>query len=423
VMVKRLLKYNKKAFDFKKKLITYADLLLSLGVNLKKGEYCLIQALTVHRELALACAEAAYKKGASYVHILYLDELLDSLRLKFASRENLTYFSSTLIKAYEEVLENQGVFLSFTGREDLTTYENIDPERSNALLLARAEKLGFFYEKVRANALKWCVAASATIGLAAKLFPKLRPEKATVALWEEFFTICRINTPDPALSWQEHLDRLNSITQRLNALKIRELEFKGKHLDLKIGLSEQARWKGGESFSEKGEKFLPNIPTEEVFTVPDFHRVNGWVECSRPLVYRNFYVEKIRLEFKDGTLIKIGGSKGIENLRKYIFASPENNRLGEVALVESTSPIFKSGHVFHNLLYDENAASHIAFGGAYPECFEGIEKYGTEEMDKLGFNQSKIHIDLMIGSPDVTVKAYSATGREILLTREGRFII
>ncbi|MBN1797783.1 MAG: aminopeptidase [Spirochaetales bacterium] len=408
---------------FNQKLKAYADLLLSLGVNLQQGEYCLIQALTVHRELALTCAEQAYKKGASYVHVIYLDELLDCIRLEHAEFLSLDYFSSSVINAYEEVLENNGVFLSFAGRERIGEYENIDPERSNKMLLARAENLAFFHDKVSTNALKWCVAASATAGTAQKIFPRLPVKQAVRTLWEEYFLICRINTSDPFKTWREHIDRLNSIKLKLNRLKISELSFKGPQIDLTIGISNQARWQGGESYCQNGQVFVPNIPTEEVFTVPDFRRVNGWVECSRPLVYRNIYIEKIRLEFTNGMLSDISGSRGIDTLKHYIFSRPENRLLGEVALVESTSPVFLSGYVFHNLLYDENAASHIAFGSAFSECFKGIEQLDAEQKNEAGFNVSKIHVDVMIGSPEVSVSARLSSGKTVPLIENGEFVI
>ncbi|MEJ2663046.1 MAG: aminopeptidase, partial [Spirochaetia bacterium] len=193
--------------------------------------------------------------------------------------------------------------------------------------------------------------------------------------------------------------------------------------DLRIGLAPQARWQGGQSLCRTGDYFVPNIPTEEVFSAPDFHRVNGWVECSRPLVYRNFYINRIRLEFTEGKLTQITGSRGIEELKAYLSAAPENMRLGEVALVESSSPVYTSGHIFHNLLYDENAASHIAFGSAYSECFSGIERYGTGEKERAGFNMSKIHIDLLIGSPQLDVSARLSSGEIIPVIRKGVFVI
>jgi len=408
---------------FNDKLTAYADLLLSLGVNIKPGEHCLIQAFTVHRELALACARAAYAKGAAYVHILYMDEQLESIRLEFASDAGLVYFPGSVIKAYEEVIERNGVFLSLTGRENLKVYENIDTGRSNAMLLARAESLYFFHEKVRSNGIRWCVAASATAATARKIFPRLSKEQAVQKLWHEYFAICRINTPDPISAWRDHLNKLDRIKQKLNNLGITELIFQGPHADLRIGLAPQARWQGGQSLCRTGDYFVPNIPTEEVFSAPDFHRVNGWVECSRPLVYRNFYINRIRLEFTEGKLTQITGSRGIEELKAYLSAAPENMRLGEVALVESSSPVYTSGHIFHNLLYDENAASHIAFGSAYSECFSGIERYGTGEKERAGFNMSKIHIDLLIGSPQLDVSARLSSGEVIPVIRKGAFVI
>jgi aminopeptidase len=408
---------------FKKKLAAYADLLLTLGVNLKRGAYCLIQALTVHRELALACAEQAYKKGARYVHILYLDELLDALRLEYADFSSLDYLPRSVVRAYEEVLENKGVFLSFTGRERIAEYDNTDPERSNKMLLARAENLSFFHDQVSTNGLKWCVAASATEGTAQKIFPQLPLKQAVQKLWEEYFLICRIDTSNPLTTWRCHIDKLNALKRKLNQFHIKELIFKGPQIDLTIGLSCEARWQGGESYCKNGEVFVPNIPTEEVFTAPYFHKVNGWVEGSRPLVYRNLYVEKIRLEFQNGTLVNISGSQGIEQLKHYLFSKPENTLLGEVALVESTSPVYASGHVFHNLLYDENAASHIAFGSAFSECLNGAEQLDAEQKKELGFNTSKIHVDIMIGSPKVNIAARLSSGKTVPLIEKGEFVI
>jgi aminopeptidase len=407
---------------FKENLAAYADLLLTIGLNIKSGEHCLIQAFTVHRELALACARAAYAKGAAYVNILYLDEQLDAIRLEHAPESCLDYFPPSIIKAYEEIILRGGVFLSLTGRENLNADETTDARRGNRLLLARAENLYFFHEKVRSNALRWCVAASATAAAAKKMFSRVGTARAVQNLWDVIFDICRVTTADPTAAWRVHLDKLDRIKRTLNGLKIRELLYKGPHAELRIGLAPQARWQGGESLCKNGERFVANIPTEEVFSAPDFHKVNGWVECSRPLVYRNFFIEQIRLEFKDGILTRISGSRGIKELEAYLFAKDENRRLGEVALVESSSPVYKSGHVFHNLLYDENAASHIAFGSAFTECFEGIESYNAGQKEQAGFNTSKIHIDLLIGSPELEVSARLSSGRIVPLLSGGEFV-
>lgn len=406
---------------FKEKLAVYAELLFTVGLNIKPGEHCLIQAFTVHRELALACARAAYAKGAAYVNILYLDEQLDTIRLERAPESSLDYFPPGMIKAYEEIILRKGVFLSLTGRENLAADEITDARRSNKMLLARAENLYFFHEKVRSNAIRWCVAASATAATAKKMFPRVGTAQAVQNLWDAIFDICRINTADPPAAWRGHLDKLDRIKQTLNALEIRELLYKGPHADLRIGLAPQARWQGGESLCKTGERFVANIPTEEVFSAPDFHSVDGWVECSRPLVYRNFFIERIRLEFKDGILTEISGSRGIRELEAFLFAKAENRRLGEVALVESSSPVYKSGHVFHNLLYDENAASHIAFGSAFTECFDGIENYSEEQKEQAGFNTGKIHIDLLIGSPELEVSVRLSSGRIVPLLSGGVF--
>jgi aminopeptidase len=406
---------------FQEHLNAYAECLLELGVALRPGQHVLVSALTVHRDLVLALTEAAYRRGASFVTILYQDEIASRLQLELGNEEAVTFLPKSVRAAYEEVIERNGAFISLSGRENLAAFRGVDADRQSRSLLARTAQLDFFYQKIYTNRLKWCVAASATPGAAAAVFPGLTPERALASLWDAIFTICRIHDPDPVQAWRTQLEILENRKRRLDQMEIREMALRSPTCRLDLRLDARARWQGGWSATPEGEKFLPNLPTEEVFTVPDYRSLEGRFTATRPLTYKNLHIENLSLEFRKGELVNVDGDREAGELRRILQADPTHRRAGEIALVSSSSAVARSGLVFHDLLYDENAQSHLAVGSGYSECLSGVKEMSPAEREKAGFNTSALHIDVMFGSPELIVTARTQGGTAVTVMDHGLF--
>ncbi len=400
----------------------YADLILKRGIHLRKDEYVLIVAEAEHRKLVLALAEGAYRIGASYVNVIYTDERIARSRLDYSSADNLSIVPEGKIAELKNLVKIKGCYIRLTGSEDPSILNGIDSKRSSAVISAKRKKLDFFSIAVTENRLKWCVAGAATEGLAGEIFPDVRGGNVKERLWKEIFGICRIHEKDVNKAWDKHVERLKRFADRLNTLKVKKLHYRGPGTDLTVGLHKDAIWEGGGSETEWGECFMPNIPTEEVFTAPDYRTVTGVVQGTRPLFFNDsILIMDIRMEFKDGKLVGLDGSDGIESLREVLKLDAGAKRLGEVALVEKTSPVFTSGLIYYDTLYDENAASHIALGTAYPECIRNGNGLSNTEKDRVGLNRSKVHIDIMIGSPEVSIDAELYNGGTESIMKDGLF--
>jgi aminopeptidase len=406
---------------FQERLAAYAGCILELGVALRRDQHLLVVALTEHRGLALALAEAAYRRGASFVNILYQDELALKLQLELGGEEAVTFVPKSVRAAYEETIEKNGAFIAISGREDLTAFNQVDPDRQGRSLLARAAQLDFFYQHIYTNRLKWCVAASATAGAARAVFPGQEPARALAGLWNAIFSICRIDERDPLAAWERHLERLAERRRRLDSLGLRELCFMSPTCDFTLRLDPRARWQGGWSVTPDGERFLPNLPTEEVFTVPDCRSLEGRFATTRPLTYKNIHIENVSLAFRKGELVAVEGGSGVEEFRRILGSDPSFRRPGEIALVDADSAVARSGLVFHDLLYDENAQSHVAVGSGYTECLAGVREMSPEERERAGFNTSSLHIDIMFGSSELSVTGRGADGKQVTIMRAGRF--
>ena len=205
-------------------------------------------------------------------------------------------------------------------------------------------------------------------------------------------------------------------------MRLSELHFKSPTCDLSLGLSTHARWRGGFSLTPGGRSFLANMPTEEVFTVPDWRSLDGRFTATRPLTYKNIYVPEVSFGFRSGKLVSVEGGAGVKALEDILRSDPAHGRAGEIALVAADSAVARTGLVFHDLLYDENAACHLALGSGYADCLEGIEGMSREEREAAGFNTASVHIDFMFGSPEISVTGRDADGRERPIMRDGRFV-
>jgi aminopeptidase len=406
----------------------YAALAIRVGLNLREGQRLLIvgplasggvslEAAPFVRELAVA----AYDAGASMVEAIWGDEPLQRARFRHAPRDSFGLFSRWLPRALEEHAEAGDAVLSVYAN-DPDSLKTEDREAIGLAQQATARAVHPFRERIGRNDTNWSVVAAAAAGWAAKVFPDAAPADAVASLWQVIGRLCRLDQPDPVAAWQAHLDRLARRRDLLNARHYSTLRYQGPGTDLTIGLPERHVWVSGQSTSRNGILFAPNIPTEEMFTLPHKDRVDGVVSSSKPLSYGGTVIEDFRLEFVGGAVVDVQARTGAEVLRQLVATDPGAARLGEVALVPHSSPISQSGVLFFNTLFDENAASHVALGAAYKFTMAGGEDMAFEAFEAAGGNRSAAHVDFMIGSAELDIDGVRSSGDSEPLMRQGEWV-
>ena len=407
----------------------YADLLVRIGLNVQPGQRVRVRAELGHRAFAQMVARAAYRAGAAYVHMEWIDPVLDLIRLEDGPAEGLGVAPAYEIARHQEMLDDNWAVLSLVGTEFPNLFDHVDPERMRQMQVARSQALRMWGEAVSNSRVAWCVAGVPNPAWAAKVLPHLDPESALRQLWETVLTVCRLDEADPVAAWTAHETVLNRVIDALHREKVRSVRFFDPapgpdglpSTDLTVGLTDDPAWVGASSVSPLGVSFLPNIPTEEVFSTPHNQRTNGWVRVSKPAFPMDREVTGMWVRFQDGEVVDFAAQSGQEGLDSF-FQIPGARRLGEVALVDVRSPINRSKLLFYNILFDENAVCHIAFGRAYAAGVAGGEQMSSEDLAALGVNDSPVHMDVMIGTDTMRVTGLGADGREVVIMQDGQFV-
>lgn len=408
--------------DFRQKLETYANLLIEYGVNVQEGQIVNITGELIHRELIALLCKAAYRRGAKHVNVDFIDPLLIRTRIEnTTNEESLSYVPKYVTAKFNEFVDEGAAVLRIIGSEYPEALSDLDPKKNNIIGSSYWKALkNYFNEGVGKSKVQWTAAAAATPRWAKKIFPEMDEEQAYWALWEQIFKICRADQPDCQALWKKHNTALKERGRYLTGLKIKELHFTGPDTDLRVFLNEKALFVGGGSKGPQAE-FEPNIPTEECFTTPERNLTIGKVKVTRPVLVNGKLVKGLRLEFKGGRLVHFDAEEGKENFAKYIDTDEGARYLGEVALVGTDSPIFQSGRIFEEILYDENAACHIALGFAYSFCLDGGKTMTPEELTSIGCNVSNVHVDMMISNEHVDVDAITHSGKRVKLIHKGKW--
>jgi aminopeptidase len=396
----------------------YAQLIVRSGIGVAPGQELLMTAPVDAIPLVRLITEHAYKAGASLVTTIYGDDAATLARFKHAPDESFDKATGWLFEGMANAFRAGSARLAIIG-EDPSLLAGQDSDKVARANRARSKAYRPALELITSHAINWCVAAAATPAWARSVFPDKAPDAALEALWKAIFTCSRADTPDPVKAWVEHSRYLRQRTDFLNARRYAALRYKGPGTDLTIGLVDGHVWKGGASVSKNGITSNANIPTEEVFTMPHRDRVDGTVVSTKPLSYQGTFIEGIKVRFEKGRIVDAHADKGADVFSKMISTDEGAARLGEVALVPHSSPIAKSGIVFNNTLFDENAASHIAVGQSYTDTMATGSSLGKDALVQAGANQSLIHVDWMIGSSRLDIDGVRADGSTEPLMRQG----
>jgi aminopeptidase len=365
-------------------------------------------------------AICAYQTGARLVEAFYEDEQLLLTRFRRAPRDSLgDEFTWPWDTAYQYAQHGDAVLRIIATDPDLL--QGQDPELVQAYNLARGKALRSFNLEVTRNNLNWLIAGCTSASWAAKVFPHLPPDQREDQLWQAIFDTCRITQPDPIAAWQQHIQHLAQRRAYLTQKQYAALHYTAPGTDLTVGLPRNHIWMGGSVQTLRGISFIPNLPTEEVFTVPHKEQIRGTVTASKPLSYNGALIEGFSITFDGGRVVDVQAQSGEAVLRNMIATDEGAASLGEVALVPYSSPISQSGLLFFNTLFDENAACHIALGRGLRFCLQNGSTLSEKELSAQGINDSLIHVDFMIGSDQLNIDGITADGQREPLLRGGEW--
>ncbi len=406
---------------FEQQLHKYADLLIKVGVNLQPGQILYLESPLEAAEFARIIVRKAYQAGAKYVQVAWDDEAVTLARFESGPDESFTYYPQWNATMMEQLAEAGGALLNIrVSNPDL--FKGIDPAKvssaSKTAAMARQKFLGY----VRTNKISWCLANVPTQAWADKVFTDIPEEQRLEAMWETVFRMNRIDREDPVMSWKEHSNKLSNLSSELNTKRYKKLHYKAPGTDLTVELIDGHVWIGGGSLNESGVFFVPNMPTEEVFTMPRRLGTSGTVSSTMPLNHNGTLIDEFTLTFEDGRITDFTAKVGYDALKALLDTDDGARYLGEVALVADDTPISNLNRIFFNTGIDENASCHFAIGSAYPFNIEGGTKLSKEELVARGANVSITHVDFMIGSTELDIDGELEDGTSEPLFRKGNWV-
>lgn len=383
------------------------------GANVQPGQIVGVTSYIGKEEMTRAVTRAAYRRGAKYVDVLYWDTWLKRERIELADDETLDYVPPWLAQRLLWLSDEHAARVSLSGPHAPHALSGLDPARAGKDLLPRQKETSEVVDRMTTS---WCLIPVPTRPWAELVYPDVDPDEAYDRLWEAIAHICRLDADDPTKAWATRSDELKASAGRLTERHFDAIRLHGPGTDLTIGLLPSAHWAGGDLETVDGRRHSPNIPTEEIFITPDPERVDGHVTATMPLELSGSIISGIRVEFSGGRAVRIDADEGAEALRSVVATDDGASRLGEVALVDGHGRVGPLETVFYDTLIDENAASHLALGSGYEHPVESAE-------DRARINRSGVHVDFMIGSPEVAVDGIDRDGTAVPVLRQGSWQI
>ncbi len=407
--------------NFEQLLEKYADLIIYKGINIQKDDYVQIGADIEIAPLVRKLTASAYKAGAKEVIVKWVDDSISRLNYEHMSQETLSDIPQYKIDEAEDLLNKRAKRIALRSANP-NNLKGIDAKKISAVNLAQSKALEFVRNATQANVVSWIVAAGAGAEWAKLVFPDLETTEEQVdALWDQIFKTTRVYEEDPIKAWDEHEATLKEKADFLNQTQFAALHYQAPGTDLTLGLPENHIWESAGSHNQKGEIFIANMPTEEVFTAPDFRKADGYVSSSKPLAYAGTVIDGMKFTFKDGEIIDVIAEQGQETIQNLVFDNEGSKALGEVALVPHQSPISQSKITFFNTLFDENASNHIAIGQAYATSVQGGTEMSPEQLKEAGLNRSNVHVDFMIGNEHMDIDGIKKDGSIVPIFRNGEW--
>ena len=403
-------------------LKNYAKLIARVGGNIRQGQEVFITAEIESRDFILMLAEECYGAGASNVFVDWKSQKSDKLAARFENVRSLS-----CVEGWEEAkLAYQAETLPVTIKilsADPDGMKGADREKLTLAQMARSAITKPYTDKMTGRH-QWCVAAVPSVGWAKKVFPEERASAAVEKLWQLILKTSRADGKDPLTDWMWHNRDLKERCDALNAYRFVSLEYKSANgTNLKVGLIGQAKFIAGKKNTADGKYFNPNIPTEECFTTPKKGEAEGIVYAVKPLSYGGELIENFWIRFEKGKAVACGAEKNAELLESILAMDEGASYLGECALVPADSPINKTGILFYNTLFDENASCHLALGRGYTNTIENFARYTKSEFAEMGVNDSSVHVDFMIGADDLEITGVTESGARVRIFKDGNWAL
>jgi aminopeptidase len=398
------------------RLRRYATLAVRVGANVQPGQDVVVMCLVEHAEIARAVVREAYRAGAKHVVVLYGDLHTRRAAIEHGPVEELGWSPPYILDWVKRWPDESPALISLTGNPDPDLLADLDPA-----LVGRAEPQEIrvaFLEVVAGRHANWTIVAAPTPGWARQVFGEPDVER----LWDAVAAATRLGEPDPVAAWREHAAMLQARADALNERAFDAVRFTGPGTDLTVGLIRGARWVCATFETKTGIRHVPNLPTEEVFTSPDWRRAEGVVRSTAPLIAAGTRVEGLEVRVEGGKIVDVQAAVGAGVVQEQLAADDQAAYLGEVALVDGASAVRKTGLVFHDTLFDENAACHIAYGSGLPDVLDGAG-LAREELLERGINVSGVHTDFMVGGPEVAVDGLDASGNATPLIRDDAWLL
>ena len=407
--------------DFEENLEKYAELIVKVGLNLQPGQRLFIVAVSLDvAPLVRQVTACAYRHGSKLVSVKWVDEHLDKIRYLHAPRDSFEEYPAWETDGALLSAERGDALMQIVGRNP-ELLKDRDPKLISIAMRTSAKHSKPITDRISKGTVQWTLVAPPTPNWATKVFPAETPQDAETRLWEAVFKACRLDKPDPVAFWQKQVSNLEKRSDYLTQKAYKSLHFTGPGTDLKVSLPQGHIWKSGNSETKSGVSYLVNIPTEEVFTLPQREKVEGTVTATKPLAYLGNLIENFSLTFSEGKVVDFTAEKGEEVLRNILEMDDGARFLGEVALVPHKTPISQMDLLFLNTLYDENASNHLALGRAYRNSLEKGAEMSDEEFAQAGGNYSLIHVDFMFGSGEMDVDGLKAEGTTEPVMRDGEW--
>lgn len=399
----------------REKLIKYADLLLVQGVALEKGQPLIINGNTENYDFIRILAERAYKMGALDVEIIYNDDEISRLKYEYAPAECFEEVPAYTVEPMIRCAQRGGAIIHVRSSNP-DNLSGIDTEKIRAFTKANSETQAPWRKVQSETGMRSTIAAVPGEKWARKVFPE--SENPIEDMWQAIFACTYADKEDPIAYWGEHAGSIVKLCEKLTAMELVQLHFTSSNgTNLTIGLADGCVWGGGGNTTKEGVFYTPNIPTQESFTCPHKYKVNGTVIATKPLSYGGGLIDGFSITFKDGAAVSWKSETG-EDILTAVIENDEGSRyLGEVALVNFTSPINMTGRLFYNTLYDENAVCHLALGNGYPFTVTG------EDKEEKGLNRSKLHVDFMFGAEDTVCVGTKKDGTKVTIMENGNIVV
>ena len=416
---------------FEKYLKSYAELIMKVGLNYQSGQQIRIGAIPGRSARFFTPLESAplvrelttraYQMGAPLVEVFWGDPATDLIRYQHAPKDSFSQKPTWAVDELYKATDRKDARI-YIGGSDPYLFKDIDSNLLSQMQKTRSESFREVNEYVVLNPTPWIIILYPTTAWAKAVFPDLPPEDAVDKISEYLVKFYRLDKDDPVKYWEEHFSSLIDRADSLTEDGYQSIHLKSPGTDLKIQLPTGHLWKTAVFKDKEGRDNAVNMPSEEVFTVPDRMAVDGYVSSTKPFTMGDGFVDGLYLEFKDGKVTKVKAKVGEEFVKKTIEIDEGSCRLGELALVPNSSPISQSGVIFHNTLLDENASIHIALGRGIRECLDGAKEMTTEEFVSAGGNHSAVHYDFMIGSAEIDVDGYDKSGKAHPIMRKGEWV-